>query len=255
MSRIIIDVGEERKRKMNRLIKGKDAKFKSYNEMIRRLLDEYFESIQLENSQLQQLQFMASQIPLSKGKILIKQENNGASAYLDNTLLINKVDLKDLIFYLWENFKGYKLEFEGIKPQDYVFATFSHIKCWDMFSIEDQHFPIVPVEVQYLKGKMALFAQVDTASSIILLDISLKPMFKVEKLGVKTIMTPLGKKDFETYLLEYKIEDISIKCQTIFVDFPDVYKKLNIQALIGENLLKHKNLLVLYLRNTTCLSD
>jgi len=55
MSRIIINVGEDRKKKMNQLTKGKNVKFKSYNELVQRLLDDDLESVQSDNSQIQDL--------------------------------------------------------------------------------------------------------------------------------------------------------------------------------------------------------
>jgi len=255
MSRVIIDVGEERKKKMNLLVKGKNAKFKSYNELIRRALDEYFESIQINDSSFQKLNSITAQIPPSKGKIIIKLEESGASAYLDEKLIIEKKETKDLIFFLWENYPGYQLEFTGIKPQDYIFATFSEIKCWDMPSIDDQSFPVVPIEIQNKNNKLKIIAQVDTASSTILLDNSLKKTLKAENIGQKKIITPLGENEFDFYLVKYNYNDITIECETIFVDLPEFFKELNIQALIGENLLRNKNLLVLYLRKVICVSN
>jgi len=196
-----------------------------------------------------------NQVPQPKRKIIIRLGEKGASAYLEDKILVEKKQLKELVFFLWENYQGYKLEFIGIKPQDYVFATFSDIKCWDMFSIEDHNYPVVPIEIQNQQGTVRIFALVDTAASIVLLDNSLKDLFVTEKIGKKRVITPLGEGKFEIHLIEYGLSNISVKCESIFVDLPSAFKNLEIQAIIGENLLKNKNILVLYLRNVTCISD
>ena len=262
MSRIIIDVGDERKKKMNLLVKGKNARFKSYNELIRRLLDSYFESIETKGVQSLKLDTLKKIIsPLKEiippliGIIEINIDENGASAYLENNLIATKDNLKDLIFYLWENYKEYELKIEGIELQDFVFATFSNMQCWNMLSIDNHQFPVIPIEIQTQYESVKLLALVDTASSITLLDNSLKELTKSEKLGKRRISTPIGEEESEIFRFDYKLKDKLISCETAFVKFPEAFLKLKIEALLGENLLKHNNLLVLYLKKITCLSD
>jgi hypothetical protein len=254
MSRILIDVGDERKKKMNLIVKGKNAKFKSYNELIRRLLDDYFQSIQINGIQSSLITSVKGKIPLSSGKISIKIDEKKASAFLEDKLIISKEDIKELIFYLWDNFKDYALEIEGLKSQDFVFSTFSDLNCWKMLLLENHKFPIIPLEIQNKKNPVRILAQVDTASSILLLDSSLENSCEREMIEKKLVLSPISEKEFEIYLITYKINDFAVKCETAFINFPPIFSKLKIQGLVGENLLRNLNLLVLYLSNVTCIS-
>jgi hypothetical protein len=254
MSRILVDVGDERKKKMNLIVKGKNAKFKSYNELIRRLLDDYFETLQTNSIHTSLITSDKGKVPLSRGKISIKIDEKRASAFLEGKLIISKEDIKELIFYLWDNFKEYTLEIEGLKSQDFVFSTFSDLNCWKMILLENHKFPIIPLEIQNERNPVKILAQIDTASSIILLDSSLENSCEREKVEEKLVISPMGEKEFEIYLLNFKINNIPVKCETVFVSFPPLFTKLKIQGLIGENLLRNLNLLVLYLNNVTCIS-
>jgi len=254
MARILIDVGDERKKKMNLVVKGKNAKFKSYNELIRRLLDDYFESLQINSTQSSLITSLKGKIPLSRGNIRIKIDEKGASAFLEDQLIISKEDIKELILYLWDNFKEYTLEIEGINSQDFVFSTFSDLNCWKMILLENHKFPIIPLEIQNKKSAIRILAQIDTASSIILLDKSIKNLCESKKMENKLVLSPIGEKEFEIYLIHFNINNIAVKCATAFVNFPPIFNKLKIQGLVGENLLRNLNLFILFLNNVTCIS-
>ncbi len=73
-------------------------------------------------------------------------------------MIISKEDIKELIFYLWENFKEYTLEIEGLKSQEYVFSAFSDLNCWKMILLESYKFPIIPLEIQNKKNPVRILS-------------------------------------------------------------------------------------------------
>jgi hypothetical protein len=41
---------------------------------------------------------------------------------IEDKLVIAKEDIKELIFYLWDNFKDYSLKIERLKSEDFAFS-------------------------------------------------------------------------------------------------------------------------------------
>jgi len=242
MTILNVEIDKKKKEKIKEIVKS--SAHKTISEFVRSSIEERLKIEEVTKKKIEDIE-IPEWIPDGKCIAFV----NGAIASVGNT--VSEVSRESAAKFP-DSFVIIKRKGEPIKTPEYLFSSFTELKCWNYSYIENRTYPLIILEIGTNDHFKTIRALPDSAASLSILKDTVVKQLDLSAVRTEEIISMAGSIQLNVVEINIKIEDLILNSEVLEGFIPD---ELPFDLLLGRNTLDLLDIYLLGKKQVICLKD